>query len=117
VLWISGYFGVALAVAIVAFVATGLLRAERIELPDHRGATSAIAGALWPAILIGIVELFILSSVGRLATRRRGSGADISMPFTQGLTRIHQPERGCASWTSMATSVGNGSGRLNGPFG
>ena len=116
-LWISGYFGVALAVAIAAFVATGLLRVDRIELPDHRGTTSAIAGALWPAILIGMVELVILSSVGRFATLRRGSGADKSMPLAQGLARIHQPERGSAEWTSMATSVGNGNRRLNGPFG
>jgi len=84
VLWVEGYFGVALAVAVVAFVTTGLLRAERVVPPDHRGATSAIAGALWPAILIGMVQLFILWMFSRIATMGRGSGADIAVLLSQG---------------------------------
>ena len=83
-LWVEGYFGIALAVAVVAFVTAGLLRAERVTPPDHRGATSVIAGALWPAVLIGMAQLFILWLLSRIATMGRGSGADIAVLLTQG---------------------------------
>ncbi len=64
-IWVCAYFAIAAVVATAVFVASNWLRQEHIAAPDHSGITSAVAGLLWPALLLGIAELALIC----LATR------------------------------------------------
>ena len=83
-LWCVVYISVALVVAASAFAATSVFRTADAGLPDHRGVTSAVAGVLWPAVLIGMLELAVLWVASRLAALGRGSGAEIAVLLSQG---------------------------------
>lgn len=58
--WFGTYAGVAALVAALTFVAAGWLREEHVAAPDHSGAMSALAGAMWPVLLIGLSELAVI---------------------------------------------------------
>ena len=58
--WYGAYFVVAALVATATFVAAGWFREEHVAAPDHSGVMSAVAGMLWPVMLIGVSEAALL---------------------------------------------------------
>ena len=63
--WCGIYLAVAVAVAIAAFVAGNWVRPKDVDAPDHPGTTSAVAGALWPVVIVGITEIMLLGWLTR----------------------------------------------------
>ncbi len=57
--WCAVYVGVAIVVAIAAFVIANFFRSDDVVAPDHPGTLSVVAGALWPVIVIGMTELAV----------------------------------------------------------
>jgi hypothetical protein len=53
---VTAYFTVACATAVVAFVASKLLGDAR-RPATHRVSLSLVAGAIWPMLVLGLVEL------------------------------------------------------------
>ena len=66
--WYGIYLIIAAVVAVSIFVAAGWFREEHVAAPDHAGVMSALAGALWPVLLVGMSELVLV----RLAFRGAG---------------------------------------------
>ncbi len=62
--WFGAYIVVAGLAAITIFVASDWLRQRDVAAPAHSGATSVLAGLLWPALLIGIAELAVVCCAG-----------------------------------------------------
>ena len=55
--WCVAYLAIAAVVAMTAFVTANWIRTEDIVAPDFPGTVSALAGALWPIVVIGLTEL------------------------------------------------------------
>lgn len=68
--WIGGYLAMAVVVAAVALVSAGWFRDAHVTAPDRPGVTAAVAGLLWPVVLVGVVEL--LAVVGARSRLRSG---------------------------------------------
>lgn len=66
-LWSGIYLIVAALVAIATFAAADWLREGHIAAPDYPGVMSAVAGILWPVLLVGISEIMVLSWAYRAA--------------------------------------------------
>ena len=58
--WYAGYLIVAAFVAMATFVAAGWFREEHVAAPDHSGVMSALAGMLWPVLLVGMSEMALV---------------------------------------------------------
>lgn len=63
--WFGAYIVIAALVAASIFVASNRFRHKHVAAPAHSGATATLAGLLWPALLIGIVELAVVCCAGR----------------------------------------------------
>lgn len=63
--WFGAYIVIAGLVALSIFVASDWFRQRDVAAPAHSGATSLLAGLLWPALLIGIVELAVVCCAGQ----------------------------------------------------
>jgi hypothetical protein len=63
--WFGVYTVVAGLVAVSIFMASDWFRQRDVAAPAHSGATSVLAGLLWPALLIGIAELAVVCCAGR----------------------------------------------------
>ena len=63
--WIALYGIVALAVAVIALLVAEWVRDPGAPAPEHPGFFAALAGLLWPALLIGIAELAVVCCAGR----------------------------------------------------
>jgi ABC-type dipeptide/oligopeptide/nickel transport system permease component len=63
--WCGAYLTVALLFAVTIFAAGNWLRTEDVAAPDHPGTTSAVAGMLWPVVIVGIAELALLNVLSR----------------------------------------------------
>lgn len=59
-LWCDGYLIIAAVVAMATFVAAEWFREEYIAAPDYPGVMSAVAGMLWPVLLLGLSELALV---------------------------------------------------------
>ena len=80
-LWIGIYLVVATVVSAMLFIAgqwfaTGSSKASA----DHPAALAALAGAIWPVLLIGLTELLLVSKTAhhmghRAGTNSTGAGA------------------------------------------
>ena len=55
--WCALYFVIAVLVAMAAFVTADYIRTEDVAAPDSPATLSAVAGALWPIVVIGMTEL------------------------------------------------------------
>lgn len=58
-LWYGIYLIIAAVVAMAIFVAAAWFREEHVAAPDYPGVASAVAGMLWPVLLIGLSELVL----------------------------------------------------------
>ena len=58
--WYGTYLVVAALVAMTTFVAAGWFREEHVAAPDHSGVMSAVAGMLWPVMLVGLSEMALV---------------------------------------------------------
>ena len=58
--WYGLYLIIAALVAMATFVAAGWYREEHAAAPDYPGVTSAVAGMLWPVLLVGTSELALV---------------------------------------------------------
>jgi len=76
--WYASYLIIATFVAMVTFVAAGWFREEHVAAPDHSGAMSALAGMLWPVLLVGMSEMALVWWASRGA---RYAPLD-ALPFT-----------------------------------
>ena len=63
--WCGLYLTVAIVFAVIMFVTGNWLRTEDVAAPDHPGTTSALAGALWPVVIIGMAELALVTAISR----------------------------------------------------
>jgi hypothetical protein len=77
-LWYAIYLIIAAVVAVATFVAAGWFREEHCAAPDHPGAMSALAGMLWPFLLVGMSEIALVWWAARGA---RYAPLD-ALPFT-----------------------------------
>lgn len=59
-LWSGIYLIVATLVAMGTFVAAAWFREEHVAAPDHSGVMSALAGILWPVLLVGMSEMALV---------------------------------------------------------
>lgn len=98
--WISGYLAMAVFVAAVALVAAGWFRDLHVAAPDRPGVTAAVAGLLWPIVLVGIVELLAVIGL-RSSFRSR----------VQPVAPRHSPESRTFSASASTTRGSWGSGR------
>lgn len=69
--WYGSYLIVAALVAMATFVGACWFREEHLVAPDHSGVTSALAGMLWPVVLIGISEMALVWWACRVPGIRR----------------------------------------------
>lgn len=58
--WYGIYFIIAALVAMATFVAGCWFREEHVAAPDHSGVMSAVAGMMWPVLLVGLSELALV---------------------------------------------------------
>jgi len=63
--WFGVYLGVATLATVAIFVAADWYRQEHIAAPDHSGLMSAVAGILFPVLLVAVTELALISFVAR----------------------------------------------------
>lgn len=98
--WVSGYFAMAVLVAAIALVAAGWFRDVHVAAPDRPGVTAAVAGLLWPIVLVGIVELLAVIGL-RSSLRSR----------VQLVSPRHRPESRILSASASTTRGSWGSGR------
>ena len=66
-LWYVIYLIVAALVAMATFVGASWFRAEHVAAPDHPGVMSALAGMLWPVLLVGMSEMALVCWALRIA--------------------------------------------------
>lgn len=66
-LWYGSYLIIAVVVAMAIFVSACWFREEHVAAPDHSGMMSAVAGMLWPVLLVGLSELALVWWVFREA--------------------------------------------------
>ena len=66
-LWYGMYLIVAAVVAVATVVCGCWFREENIAAPDHPGVMSALAGMLWPVLLVGMSEMALLCWALRIA--------------------------------------------------
>ena len=59
-LWYGVYLVVAAVVAMATFVAADWFREEHVAAPGFPGVMSALAGALWPILLVGVSEMVLV---------------------------------------------------------
>ena len=58
-LWCGSYLIIATVVAMATFLAAQWFREEHVAAPDCSGVMSAVAGMLWPVLLVGMTELAV----------------------------------------------------------
>ena len=59
-LWCGLYLAVAALFGSALFLAANWFRPEHIAAPDFPGVVSALAGMLWPVLLVGASELALV---------------------------------------------------------
>ncbi|MGI9124376.1 MAG: hypothetical protein ACR2JM_06445 [Mycobacterium sp.] len=59
--WIALYGAVAVVTVAAVFVIGEWIRQPGIPAPDRPGVTALIAGALWPVVAVGLLELGLLA--------------------------------------------------------
>ena len=64
-LWIGAYIVVSALVAVSVFLAANWFREQHVAAPDHSGVTAVLAGLLWPALLLGLMELALVCCASR----------------------------------------------------
>ena len=65
-LWLFLYFVGALVVAPTVFVAAQWTATGSYDgAPEHPELTAALAGAIWPILFVGVVELLLVSDTAR----------------------------------------------------
>ncbi len=69
--WYGVYLVVAALVAMAVFVAADWFRGEDVAAPDFPGVISALAGMLWPVLLVGASEITLVWWVFRRARYAR----------------------------------------------
>ncbi len=67
-LWIASYLVVATAIAILALLLAEWSRSPGAPAPQHPGALAALAGLLWPAVVVGLIQWGLIAA---LATPQR----------------------------------------------
>ena len=72
-LWIGLYFVVASVVSSMVFVAGQWLATGSSDAAaEHPAMTAALAGAIWPILLVGLTELLLVSETAHHLVRRPG---------------------------------------------
>lgn len=61
--WIALYGIVATAVAVIALLVAEWVREPGAPAPEHPGFFAALAGLLWPAVVIGLVQWGLIAAV------------------------------------------------------
>jgi len=68
---VGGYAIVSLVWCVATFLVMQWFRAKTVSAPDHPIVISAIAGLLWPLMLLGLVQLAAIIGVAVFVRRRR----------------------------------------------
>ena len=73
--WIALYGIVALAVAVIALLVAEWVREPGAPAREHPGFFAALAGLLWPAVIIGLVQWGLIAAAAS-PERRSNAVAD-----------------------------------------
>ena len=68
--WIALYGIVALAASVTALLVAEWIREPGARGPEHPGFFAALAGLLWPAVMIGLVQWGLIAAVASPERRR-----------------------------------------------
>ena len=66
-LWMYSYAAVAVVAAIAVFLLAEWVRSPHVPAPEHAGFYAAIAGLLWPVVIVGIARASCPPSVRPIA--------------------------------------------------
>ncbi len=61
--WTAFYLVIALAVAVAAHMFAERFRAPGDPAPQHPAALAALAGLLWPAVVIGMAQWGLIAAI------------------------------------------------------
>lgn len=68
--WAIAYLAVVAALATGSLVTTGVLRRRWVSAPDHPRLIALLGAFLWPAIVLGVVQVGLLMGLRRVARRK-----------------------------------------------
>ena len=80
--WIALYGIVALAASVTALLVAEWIREPGARGPEHPGFFAALAGLLWPAVMIGLVQWGLIAAVaspGRHAHHAAAAFGDVEL--------------------------------------
>ncbi|WP_167096804.1 hypothetical protein [Mycobacterium sp. DL592] len=79
-MWIALYLAVAIVAAAVTWHASH--RFQSLDAPSEavRAAAALVAGALWPVVVVGVLQLQALRYVARRLRTRRVQAAEPTIP-------------------------------------
>lgn len=78
--WFGVYVSVATAVALFGYLTAVRFRADRVAASEHPVLTAVLTGMLWPALLVGVVELSLIWLCGRCCRSTVVRNAGIASP-------------------------------------
>ncbi len=70
------YAVVSVIVAVAAFLVSEWIREPGVPAPDRPGAVAAVAGILWPVLLIGAAQWALVAAAHRRLRRQVSSVPD-----------------------------------------
>ena len=79
-MWIALYLAVAIVVAAVTWHVSH--RFQALDAPSEavRAAAALVAGALWPLVVVGVIQLQVLRYIARKLRTRRVKPAEPTIP-------------------------------------
>lgn len=78
--WISSYAVVAVVSAVAVFLLTEWFRTPGVPAPEHTAWYAAIAGLLWPVVLVGIAQWGLIAAVASRLRRTAPPVEAVSEP-------------------------------------
>jgi hypothetical protein len=78
--WFGVYVSAATAVALFVYVTAVRFQADRVGASEHPVLTAVLTGMLWPALLVGVVELSLIWLCGRCCRSTTARSAEIASP-------------------------------------
>ena len=79
-LWMYSYAAVAVVAAIAVFLLAEWVRSPHVPAPEHAGFYAAIAGLLWPVVIVGIAQWGLIAAV---ASRLRRTARPVEAASAQ----------------------------------
>ena len=78
--WFGVYVSAATAVALFVYLTAVRFQADLVGASEHPVLTAVLTGMLWPALLVGVVELSLIWLCGRCYRSTTARSAEIASP-------------------------------------